>query len=153
MADDYGWIKPGVKGVVDVTDEVDRDGDVKLRVPGTRAGYYYVPASALRPLPEPSPVTAAQIRVADAMLAYRREHPGHHASGPFGEVLIATDALIALTTPPDPLAVALDALRKIASRSDRSHTGCNPQVLGDEVATEARAAIAILEAAIKGKQP
>lgn len=143
MMEDYGWIQPGVKGVVEVMSDVDGDGDVKIRTSINQCGYVYVSASDLHPLPEPSPITAAQLRVSEAMVAYRRKPPGH-TSGLYDEALTATDALIALITPPDPLAVVLDALREI--EAGNFATKYSAQCV-------ASIAIPILEAAIKGKQP
>ena len=65
---------------------------------------------ALRPLPDPA-LTAAQLAVVEALSKHIDSFKGTYDAETWQEVLAAYEVLRALSTPPDPASLALEALR------------------------------------------
>ena len=74
-----------------------------------------IPLSALRPLPDPA-LTAAQLAVVEAADKWWGGNENHiKAAGAYDDLTDALTALRALSTPPDPMKIAVEALEKLAA--------------------------------------
>lgn len=114
----------------------------------------------LRPLPTPSPEA---MRVVEAAVAEHAAWGARNLGSDFmgrwvkmaNEYREAVRAHLATVTPPSPLAVALEALRKIVDRNTLNEGSYNAhelrKILG-ALSAEARAAIPIVERALAGEK-
>lgn len=162
---DTDWIKEGVEAVVMIARGPDKAGDVLIR--RSRSGDYsfWIPQSALRPLPPPLSPTAQ--RVVEAAMAYRDEFPAAMPREPnnsYAKLLAAIDAHaehLATLRPADPLAVAgklIERALAFAQEFARDNPKYVDWVLGNQDPSgvhawlaEARAAILLIERAGQGE--
>ena len=101
-----------------------------------------VRARAAKPQPAPPAPDIAALKeaVVEGFIKLLTPHGdlalGTSLYGPGYPAVKALNALNAALnpTPPDPVEELREILVKIRARCDRDHSGCNPQVLGDEVA-------------------
>ena len=75
---------------------------------------YDIHISALRPLPDPA-LTAAQLAVVEALGKHIDSFKGTYDAETWKEVLAAYEVLRSLSTPPDPMKIAVEALEKLAA--------------------------------------
>lgn len=117
--------KPGDRAMVVVGREDRGWFHIETNLPDN-AGNVLVPPCSLHPLPTPDPLTELERRVVEAAIGWDASLLNN-----------ATHALLAARAPKDPLTIATDALRSIAS--------CETHASGD-VVDIARRAIASIEA-------
>lgn len=107
---EHEW-KVGDKAMLLVTIvDVKEKGEHCIRVSGSSASgvLLFLSSEFLRPLPSPDPLNEAERRVVEEWVRWRTMEPvdGHgRYIATHLDALAATDALIALRTPPDPVKV------------------------------------------------
>lgn len=148
----HEW-KIGEQAIVRVESYVGSSGRVLIGpgngVPGEVVSF---PVAGLCAFVPPSPHAALRDAVvAEAIKLV--DNRSHNSQMPWprdvADLAAAVDALRTAMAPADPVAVMAEALTKIKGRADRNHTGCNPQLLGDDVTAIVNAALAAVEAARK----
>lgn len=122
-------------------------------------GSIRAPTSVLIPLPPA--ITPEAARVIEAVAKWIEEtmpivapgaRMGSRALAPIEVDLVHAYEVwhgsLAPKAAPDPVEILADAMGRIRRRAERDHTGCNPQVLGDDVTEIVRQALALSEKAI-----